>query len=242
MISAFSQYRIPGPAGATYSTQNQMRVRESRLASRNLWSSMPRPTTFSQCENEEDVLGGFLFATTSGSNEKEMIAIAQIVLRRAGILDYAGLTGYFASRDAQQLGSRPNPQRLLAFQSASLAERAAHPGMYRALGCARRALGGTAPDFARGAWFWESATLRIGGARHPRRQAGILFMEPSHNLYHLPDARRSTALRGERLETRAKRNAAIAFETTAAWGSSIFFRHPNAWLRANGVQSWKEYV
>lgn len=175
-------------------------------------------------------------------HDKEMIAIAQVLLRRAGVLGYAGLAGYFASRDALRLGVHRTHPRFIAFESATEAERAAHPGMNRALACARRVLQGNVPDFTRGAWFWEGASLRQGGLRHPRRQAGIRFTQPGHNLYHLHDARRSASPNSPALQTRAEREAQIAFESTAAWGASIFFRHPAAWLRAHGVQPWKEYA
>ena len=61
-------------------------------------------------------------------------------------------------------------------------------------------------------------------------------------VYHLPDARRTASPGSPALQTRAEREAQIAFESTAAWGASIFFRHPAAWLRAHGVQPWKEYA
>lgn len=243
MIMTHTQHRAPGPAGLSRAPGGRPATQEATQARHSFVPAVAqRGGSAGNAVAEAVLLGGFLYAAAGGINSKEMIAIAQVLLRRAGVCGYAGLAGYFASRDALRLGVHRTHPRLIAFESATEAERATHPGMRRSLDCALRVLQGSVPDFARGAWFWEGASLRQGGLRHPRRQAGIRFTQPSHNLYHLPDARRSASLHSPSGETRAQREAQIAFESTAAWGSSIFFRHPSAWLRAKGLQPWKEYA
>lgn len=238
-----SQNRAPGPAGIPRLGLSRPVAQESTQARHNFSSAASQSVAIAQTpKTDATTLGGYLYAITGGVHEKELIAIAQVILRRASVQGYAGLAAYFTSRDALQLGIQRNHPRLLAFESASISERTAHPGMLRAIDSARKVLQGNVPDLTRGAWFWEGPSLRQGGIRHPRFLAGIRFTQPSHNLYHLPDASRSMLLRTQQVETRAQRDALIAFETTAAWGSSTFFRHPLAWLRANGIQPWKEYV
>jgi hypothetical protein len=99
-----------------------------------------------------------------------------------------------------------------------------------ALWAAENALEYWGHDYSNGAFFWQGRDL-VNQFREHRGNVypyGLKFTNPKHNIFGLTEHKR------ESKETQNKNKYEYAYETTAAWGNTIFLRHTKEWLKIPG--------
>lgn len=110
-------------------------------------------------------------------------------------------------------------------------------GMEAAVQAARNALSASPIDYSNGVFFWDGADIKSNYDKHPKVRSGIYFTAPSHNIYGIESKEvpgeewwkdtqnKKTALRG---------NCSYKFESSAAYGGTIFWKYNADFLKATG--------
>lgn len=167
---------------------------------------------------------------------EEMAAIASVIMRQTqarktsiGKLLGSGSSFAFATSDG-------NP-RTAAFRKASPPERLANVGMACALDAAQNAID-SGPDYSNGAYFWDGADIKTRYSSHPKVKAGIKFTDSEHNIYGISE---TSVDKTEYLldihnkpTAKVRGNYTYVYESTAAFGGTIFWKYGADFLKATG--------
>lgn len=180
---------------------------------------------------------------SAGDVYEEMAAIASVVVRQrtargTTLQDLLGAGGTFA-----YAASDGNP-RTAAFRKAKPADRIRNAGMASAITAARNALDGD-KDFSNGAYFWDGADIKTNFAYHPKVKLSIKFTRPEHNIYKIKatsvDITTHWQIKdkdGKTVDGKVRGHYTHVYESTAAYGGTIFWKYNADFLKATGN---KEY-
>ncbi len=120
---------------------------------------------------------------------------------------------------------------------------AASPGMTPAVQAARYALA-RRPDYSGGGYVWDGADLQTNYTSHAKVRLGIYFTAPEHDIYRvgskaLPEAQGEywdipTHKNGQLRRGKERGRYTYTYESTAAYGGTVFWRLTAALLQATG--------
>lgn len=120
-----------------------------------------------------------------------------------------------------------------------------NPGMKLAVDWARKALADDGPDPSNGAFWWDGLDFKTRYASRPKVRDGFKWGSPSHNIFGVPEKRREVI---KYWRVRNKKTGQIVdggergrydsvWVSTAAHGSTVFWRHNPDYLKANGAKA-----
>lgn len=233
--------RIPGPTGLQ--TQVQPLDPGTWVLARNEppapvgTHSVLRPTP-APIDDDVRLLAATAYGEGSTANVyEEMAAIANVLVRQQLARGHAGVAAFILADRTFAYAAHDGNARFERLRAASEDDIAADAGMSAAVRAARNAMSPTGLDYSNGAYFWDGADIRSNYDRHPKVRAGIRFGDPAHNIYGIEEkdvpgeewwrnaAGQKTKLRG---------SWSYKFESTAAYGGTIFWRYNPEFLQATG--------
>lgn len=185
-------------------------------------------------------------------NFEEMAAIANVLVQQQQArkttmakLLRPGSTFAFAASDG-------NP-RVAAFRKASAANHKEKNGMCLALAAAQNALNG-GKDYSNGAFFWDGFDISSNYDKHPKVVQGITFGTAKDNVLNIEEAKitkQAAEKAGAKFDdktneavtywynadgkpTKERGRYAYTYVSTAGFGSTIFWKYSDAFLKATG--------
>jgi len=167
---------------------------------------------------------------------EEMAAIAKVIVRQkeARKTSIAKLLG---PNSSYAFAASDGNARTGAFLKASPKERLANSGMVLALKAAQGAMG-DGFDCSSGAYFWDGADIKSNYANHPKVKLGIKFTDPKHNIYGIAETsvdKTEYWLDANKKPTaNARGKYKCVYESTAAYGGTIFWKYGADFLKATG--------
>jgi hypothetical protein len=203
--------------------------------------SMLRDTHLTE---EERLLAAGVFGEGSTANVfEEMAAIGAVLVRQAEAHSM-NLLQFLKSKDIGRfsLVFVDGSARFNALKNATDEAVAASSGMSSAVLAARHALTKQL-DYSNGAYFWDGLDLKTNLSAHPKVLKGIRFSDPAHDIFKIGDKKITEVVeywydkKGHR--TRERGRYSYTFESTAAYGSTVFWRFTPEYLKATGG---KEYL
>ena len=112
--------------------------------------------------------------------------------------------------------------------------------MASAITAARNALDGD-KDFSNGAYFWDGADIKTNDAKHPKVKRGIKFTRPEHNIYKIKETSVDITTHwqikdkdGKTVDGKVRGHYTHVYESTAAYGGTIFWKYNADFLKATG--------
>jgi hypothetical protein len=124
---------------------------------------------------------------------------------------------------------------------------ASNAGMKLALDWAQKALSNSGTDPSNGAFWWDGLDFKTGYARHPKVRDGFRWGDPSHNIFDVPEQRRSVIVywrvrnkkTGQIVSGTERGRYDSVWTSTAAHGSTIFWIHTPDYLQATGGKAYR---
>lgn len=122
-----------------------------------------------------------------------------------------------------------------------------NPVMKLAVDWAKKALAGDGPDPSNGAFWWDGLDFKTRYDSRPKVMDGFKWGSPSDNIFGVPEKRREVI---KYWRVRNKRTGQIVdggergrydsvWISTAAHGSTVFWRHNPDYLKANGAKAYR---
>lgn len=127
------------------------------------------------------------------------------------------------------------------------ADIALSPPMRLAVDWARKALFNEGPDPSNGAFWWDGLDFKTNYANHPKVRDGFKWRTPSDNVFDVAEKRRQVIVRwkirsrktGETVDGGERGRFDAVWESTAAHGSTVFWRHSPDYLKATGGKAYR---
>lgn len=238
-----SSARLPGPLGAqSWPWQQTVEAGSGVLR----LGAPPAPvgtgtvlrSRASPIEPEVRLLAAVAYGEASTGNVyEEMAAIANVLARQRAARGYADMRSFMSTDRDFAYAAHDGNRRFRRFQRASADDIAADPGMSAALRAARNALSPAGIDYSNGAYFWDGADIRSNYEGHSKVQRGIRFSDPAHNIYAIqekdvPKEHWLTNAAGQKIRLRGRWD--YVYESTAAYGGTIFWRLNPDFVQATG--------
>ncbi|QIL83011.1 hypothetical protein G7047_26030 [Diaphorobacter sp. HDW4A] len=176
---------------------------------------------------------------------EELAAIANVVVRMMRARGYSAVRSFLTGDTTYAYGVKST--RYGVYSKASMAGITRSRGMMLALRAAENALSANPTDYSNGAFFWEGrdfADKVKGGKSSQRYGRGFKFSKPEHNIYDMKDniLPKTTVYWKDSHSKDTKRvrgEYEYAYETTAAYGGTIFIRYASQWVSATGGKEWQ---
>jgi hypothetical protein len=181
----------------------------------------------------------------TGDVFEEMAAIANVIVHQR---DARGITlsSILGPKSTYAFAASDGNQRVAAFRKASEAAREKDPGMAAAIKAARNALDPKGTDYSNGAYFWDGADLKSNYAKHPKVKQRIKFTKPEHNIYKVKESTVDVTTHwmvkdkeGKIVEGKERGHYTYTYESTAAYGGTIFWKYNPDFLKATGNKEYK---
>jgi hypothetical protein len=138
----------------------------------------------------------------------------------------------------------PRFKRLMAANETAMM---ADKGMALALNCAKSALANDGVDPSNGAYWWDGLDFKTNYAKHPKVADGFRFTAPAHNIFDVAETSRETTLywkvrnkkTGKEVNSKVRGSYKYVWESTAAYGRTIFWKHDADYLSATGGKAYR---
>lgn len=177
----------------------------------------------------------------------EMYAIASVLVRQMTARGFDSIKSLTSKDKSFSFAVGDGNPRFNALMKATDKVIEKNVAMQSAVDAARNALA-KGPDKSNGAWFWDGIDIKTNYRHHPKVKVGIKFTEPSHNIYKLQDSTR-LVIKTKKIvvvDEHKKRRVITEeigrfdheYDSTAAWGGTIFWKLNDDFLR---VTKGKEY-
>ncbi|WP_207792068.1 hypothetical protein [Siccirubricoccus phaeus] len=167
---------------------------------------------------------------------EEMAAIANVLVRQQKARGYGTVSTFIETNKTYAFAAHDGNQRYARLMRATLKQINADAGMKLAVKGAVNALSDNPQDYSNGAYFWDGADIRSNYAKHAKVRRGVRMTDPKHNIYGIKDK----DVPGEEFwrdkdgkptkKSRGKWD--YCYESTAAWGGTIFWKYNDAYLKA----------
>ena len=190
-------------------------------------------------DRETRLLAALAYGEASKANlPREMGGIANVLVRQKTARGFHSLREFIKKTPtfAYAAGDgNPRYKDLMAATETDINFK--YQEMADAVAVARNAFSSSGIDYSNGAYFWDGADIKSNYTDHPKVIAGIYFTEPAHNIYGI----KATTVPGEvwwkdpkghKTKIRGKWN--YKYESTAAWGGTIFWRYNKDFITASG--------
>lgn len=233
--------RIPGPLGVhawTRAPDEGTWVLARNDASAPVGTHTVLRPTPAAIDDDLRMLAATAYGEGSTANVyEEMAAIANVLVRQQVARGHAGIATFIRTDRTFAYAAHDGNARFERLRAATEDEIAADTGMSDAVRAARNALSPNPVDYSNGAYFWDGADIRSNYDRHPKVRGGIRFGDASHNIYGIDEKDvpgeewwRNAAGQNTRLRGRWD----YKYESTAAYGGTIFWRYNPDFLQATG--------
>jgi hypothetical protein len=122
-----------------------------------------------------------------------------------------------------------------------------NPGMKLAVDWAKKAIANEGLDPSNGAFWWDGLDFKTQYGSHPKVLDGFKWGDLSHNIFGVPERRREV-IRYWRVRNKKTGKIVDGGErgrydsvwiSTAAHGSSVFWRYDPDYLKANGAKAYR---
>ncbi|MDK2126546.1 hypothetical protein [Parachitinimonas caeni] len=177
---------------------------------------------------------------------EELTAIAQVLVRRAKATGHTKIKAYLEADPTFAYAAVDGNARFKLLSKAKPETRWADPGMRRALQGARNAIENIGTDYSNGAYFWDGKDLKSNYTNHPKVKAGIKFDQPEHNIFDVKESAKAGITywqvpdkHGKLVNGRERGRYDTVYISTAAWGQTVFWKHPDDYLKAVSGKAWK---
>jgi len=201
-------------------------------------SGSPASPTVKPIDKDTKLLAATAYGEASTKDIfEEMAAIANVLVRQQKARSYPTI-GEFIKKDttfafAAHDGNARYAKLVLAKDSEIVSDK----GMSAALNAAINALSTTGIDYSNGAYFWDGADIKSNYDKHPKVRGGIHFTDPKHNIYGIeekdvPGEEWWRDAQGKNTKLRGKWN--YKYESTAAYGGTIFWKYNADFVKATG--------
>jgi len=179
---------------------------------------------------------------SAGNVYEEMAAIASVIVRQVKARGTT-LQTLLGPKSTYAFAASDGNPRTKAFRTVSAAERLNNAGMASALKAARNALDG-GPDYSKGAYFWDGADLKTN-PNHAKVLLGVKFTKPEHNIYKMKDSGKERTTHwmvkdktGKLVEGKVRGTYTYVYESTAAYGGTVFWKFTDSYLTATGSKPY----
>jgi hypothetical protein len=188
--------------------------------------------------DEEILLAAVAYGEASERNVYEELAgIANVLARQRQARKFTSMAQFMERDKSFAYAASDGNVRYSQFIKASPEARAKNAGMAAALMAARNALSARGEDYSNGAYFWDGRDL-AKNPNHEKRKQGLKFTLTTHDIFGIGDQlRKSPVIRywiHNGKPTRERGRYQWVYESTAAWGDTIFWRLNPAYLAAEG--------
>ena len=236
--------RIPGPLGIG---SNREGLDKGTLASARVpgpIGMIPRSQNFDfSIDQNTRILAATAYGEGSGNNVfEEMAALANVLVRQQKARAYSSAGDFIRGDKTFAFAAHDGNPRYAKLMLASESQISADRGMAAAVRGARNALSANPTDYSNGAFFWDGADIMSNYGKHKKVLGGIHFGVPSHNIYKIE----SKDVEGEAWwkdahgrDTKLRGKWHYKFESTAAYGGTIFWKYSDNFLRATGNTEFK---
>jgi hypothetical protein len=120
-------------------------------------------------------------------------------------------------------------------------------GMKLAVEWAGNAVANTGSDPSNGGFWWDGLDFKTNYANHPKVRDGFKWGDPSHDIFDVPEKRRTVIVRwqvknrktGKIVDGAERGRYDSVWLSTAAHGSTIFWIHNPDYLKATGGKSYR---
>lgn len=120
-------------------------------------------------------------------------------------------------------------------------------GMALAVDVAKKALANTGTDPSNGAYWWDGVDFKTNYANHPKVKDGFRFTDPAHNIFDVKEKYISTTIHwkvrdkktGKEVNSKIRGAFSYVWESTAAYGKTIFWIHNVDYLKATGGKAYR---
>lgn len=238
--------QIPGPLGIG---ANQPAIDSGTQARTN--SQTPGPlglstpssvTTSTPLDEDTRILAATIYGEASTKDIfEEMAAIGNVLVRQQKARSYTSIGTFIKTDKTYAFAAHDGNGRYKKLMNATENDINKSWGMATAIRAARNALSPSGTDYSNGAFFWDGADIKSNYDRHPKVLAGIHIMDETHNIYDI----KSKNVPGEQwwLDSKGKKTKlrgkwSYKYESTAAYGGTIFWKYNADFLKATGN---KEY-
>lgn len=205
------------------------------------------PLDLDEQDEDHTMLAALAYGEASTKDVyEEMAAIANVVVRQMKARGYTSVKSFLKTNATYAYAANGSNQRFNRYSSAQLSSISQSPGMMLALRAAENALSADPFDYSAGAYFWEGRDFadKAKKGKGERYKQGVRITSKSHNIYditqyspgkvsrYIKDAKGhdTKTLRGE---------YEYAYETTAAYGGTMFMRYTPERLKADVHKEWK---
>ena len=245
-------FRIPGSLGIhansgwtlqtfhglpSYIEQKNLAATQKRSS-----GSIPSPQPAIPLDNDTRTLAATAYGEGSAGNVfNEMAAIANVLVRQQKARGYKSISAFISADRNFAYAAHDGNERYTQLMKASESQISTSKGMADALKGAINALSPASVDYSGGAYFWDGADIESNYEKHAKVRGGIRFSDVAHNLYKIkekevPGEEWWRDNRGKKTKVRGQWK--YKYESTAAWGGTIFWKYNQDFLSATGN---KEY-
>jgi hypothetical protein len=120
-------------------------------------------------------------------------------------------------------------------------------GMALAVDVAKKALANTGTDPSNGAYWWDGVDFKTNYANHPKVKDGFRFTDPAHNIFDVKEKYIPTTIywkvrdkkTGKEVNSKIRGAFSYVWESTAAYGKTIFWIHNVDYLKATGGKAYR---
>lgn len=206
-------------------------------------SATPPPVKPKPLTEDERQLAATSYGEGSLENvAEEMAAIANVLVRQSVARGYQSVASFIAKDKTFAFAAHDGNTRYKRLVEMKSPETSTDEGIVRAIAGARNALSATGTDHSNGGYFWDGADIKSNYANHPKVKAGIRFTDPAHNLYKIeekevPGEEWWRDEKGKKTKLRGKWTH--KYESTAAFGGTIFWKLTDDFIKATGNKPHK---
>ena len=120
-------------------------------------------------------------------------------------------------------------------------------GMALALTWATAALNNTGTDPSNGGFWWDGLDFKTNYSNHPKVSDGFKYGDILHNIFNVEEKKREVIVRwkiknkktGKTIDGAERGRYDAIWVSTAAHGSTIFWKHPAEYITATGGKEYR---
>ena len=193
-------------------------------------------------------LAAVAYGEASGANDpNEIGGIAWAVANRAKAWGNKTIDQLLATDPNYTYAVKDGNPRYGRFMAASERQIATDTGMSIALQSANNALASSGNDPSDGAYWWDGVDFKTNFQNHPKVKDGFHFSSPAHNIFGVQEANRLVTIywkvrerkTGKEVNSKVRGTYKYVWESTAAYGKTIFWKHGVDYLNATGGKAFR---
>lgn len=193
-------------------------------------------------------LASISYGEASGENNPlEIAAIAWAVANRARAWGQKSIDELLTADPNYTYVIQDGNPRFKRLMRASEREIASDPGMSIAVREAKNALTNKGTDPSNGAFWWDGLDFKTNFKNHPKVKDGFHITDPSQNIFNVKEVHQNRTVywkiqdpkTNKEINAKVRGTYSHIWETTAAYGKTIFWKHGSDYLKATGSKPYK---